>query len=514
MPESNINGDLKNHSVPAGNSMQVADFYEYSMAHANVANGVQGRQSIFNASLRGMPTSKVVGHFEHKGVKYPELAKRHYMINAGLEQVVACLLSDNKEAREKIVEYFRFISNREIPNEDEFFEWVLNFKFQGDIHAMEEGIPFFAHQPLVKLFETFEGGQVYESVILSILNRQVNVATTSYDVYLASNKKVLLEGASRRAFGLEDSLNVSRAAMIGGFSSSSNIKFGMEYNKKVGGTHGHSYVLSYGSEYEAFKAQSKIHSNNVTFLLDTYGDIKTALFTALKVAREDNLTYFKFRLDSGELHTQSKWIHEIMSKCSYSRESYDVVASDDLNAGKVKFIEKEGGDILCYLLGTFLSIQSKGPGIVYKITAKKESDTWKPVAKFSEDPGKATLGGDIQVYRIMGKDGFYARDVIALMEEPVGQFLNEGESAKPLLIPFVKEGVLSRKMPTLDEIIKRREEEMSKFKDIENYLVLRSKGVVSNQENILKEIKNKKKNIDLPSDLMEIYEAEVLNKIA
>ena len=45
--------------------------------------------------------------------RYVDSDKR---LNAGLEQVVACLLSDNKEAREKIVEYFRFISNGEIPN--------------------------------------------------------------------------------------------------------------------------------------------------------------------------------------------------------------------------------------------------------------------------------------------------------------------------------------------------------------------------------------------------------------
>ena len=325
--------------------------------------------------------------------------------------------------------------------------------------------------------------------------------------------KVLLEGASRRSFGLQDSLNLSRAAIIGGFTASSNVKFGMDYNKKVGGTHGHSYVLAYDSEYEAFKAQSKIHGNNVTFLLDTYGDIKTALFTALKVVEEDALTYFKFRLDSGELHIQALWIHDIMKKCGFERSNYDIVVSDDLNAGKVGFIEGEGGDISSYLLGTFLSIQSKGPGIVYKLTSKeKTKDNWTPTAKFSEDAGKATIGGDLQVYRVMGADGFYIRDVIALASEPMSQFIDKDkkESIRGLIAKVVNEGNLIRPLPTLDEIVATREKELAKFKDIENYTVVRSRGVVESQKGIVDSIQRQKNNFVVPDRFKEIYEQEVL----
>lgn len=511
MSESNNAGSLKSNAVPAGESMQVADAYEYTMALANFVNNFDGQKSIFNAALRGMPTNKVVGEFTHKGVKYPELKKRNYMLNAGLEQVLACLLADTTESRQQVVDYFQNVLG--ITNED-FLNWLGTFKFTGDLYAMDEGIPFFSHEPLIKIEDSFETGQIYESVVLSILNRQINVATTAYDVYQASGGKVLLEGASRRSFGLQDSLNLSRAAIIGGFTATSNVKFGIEYDKTVGGTHGHSYVLAYPSEYEAFKAQSKIHGNGTTFLLDTYGDIKNAMFTALRVVEEEGLTFFKYRLDSGNLLTQAIWIHDIMKKCGFNKDNYAIVASDDLNAGKVGMIEKGGGDISSYLLGTFLSIQSKGPGIVYKLTAKEEKEgQWVPTAKFSEDPGKATIGGNIQVYRITGADGFYARDVIALADEVIDGFLNEGEKAQGLLKIRVKDGELVNPLPTIDEIVERRKEELAKFKNIETYTVVRTRAVVESQERVRKSIEQQKESFKVPDKYKDLYEQEVLNAV-
>ena len=462
---------MKNNIVIPKEFMAIADAYEYSMAEANFTNNKTGIPSIFNAALRGMPTNRVVGEFTHNSVKYPELTKRNFMINAGLEQIISSILS--KQRGKNVANYLQ----KTLGSKNEvFLDWVRNFQFKGDIYAMPEGIPFFSHEPLIKVVSDFESGQIFESIILSLLNRQVNVATTAYDVYEACGGKVLFEGASRRSFGPQDSLNLSRAAIIGGFSSSSNVKFGMEYDQKVGGTHGHSYVLLYGSDKEAFRAQAEMHGDNVTFLLDTYGDVKQALFTAIDVVKEYKLNHFKMRLDSGDLLIQALWIHKTLEGLGFGRDKYDIVVSDDLNAGKIRAIEEGGGDIYAYLMGTFLSIQSKGPGIVYKLTAKQENDQWVPTAKFSEEPAKATIGGNLQVYRI-SKDDYYVRDVITLIGESIGSFLNVGERAKPLLFKVVENGELKYDFPSLDEIVKLRKEEMKKFKNIETYQVVRSPGV-------------------------------------
>lgn len=495
-------------SIAPNSAPFLADAYEYSMAEANILNGVAGRQSIFNAALRGMPTNKVVGEFEHKGVKYPELEKRDFMINCGLEQILALITATDANGMAAVKQYFvDTMGNRN----NEFLEWLENFEFKGDLYAMDEGIPFFGHEPLVKVHTDFEGGQIFESVILSILNREINVATTAYDVYSACQHKVLLEGASRRSMGLQDGVVLSRSARIGGFSSSSNVGYGATYKEKVGGTHGHSYVLLYGSEYEAFTAQAKLHDDNTTFLLDTYGDVKRALFTALRVVEEQGLNHWKYRLDSGDLLEQAIWIHRVMAKCGYSRDQYDIVASDDLNAGKIAAIEAGGGDISAYLMGTFLSIQSKGPGIVYKLTAKEgDNGIWVPTAKYSENPGKATIGGDLQVYRIENEEGFYVRDVIALVGEPVGNLISPGEKAKGLLKKRIEEGELIGEIPTIQEIIDTRDREMAKFKDIKNYPVIKSAGVYDSQAQVRDAIDKQKESLVIPEKLRKIFEEEVL----
>lgn len=499
----------KSCNVSASAAPMVADAYEYTMAEANIVNGIAGIPSVFNAALRGMPTNKVVGEFEHEGVTYPKLEKRNFMINCGLEQVLALVTSTSPEGMTSVKNYFKDVLGNK---NEEFLDWLDNFEFKGDLFAMDEGVPFFSHEPLVKVRDSFENAQPFESVILSVLNREINVATTAHDVYSACSDKILLEGASRRAMSQQDAVMLSRAALIGGFTATSNVGFGVNYNEKVGGTHGHSYVLLYGNEYEAFTAQAKLHGDNTTFLLDTYGDIKTAMFIALMVVEEQGLKHWKYRLDSGDLLEQAIWIHRVMKECDFTRDQYDIVASDDLNAGKIAAIEAGGGDIASYLMGTFLSIQSKGPGIVFKLTARSDdSGNWVPTAKYSENPAKATIGGDIQIYRIEGPDGFYVRDVIALADEQIGKLFVEGEKARGLLRQKIKGGKLVAEIPTIVEIQKTRDQEIAKFKDIENYPVVQSDAVKAAQKAVRKEIEKQKSEVVISDKFKSIFDKEVGN---
>jgi len=496
----------KDCAVPSASAPMVADAYEYTMAEANIVNQITGIKSIFNAALRGMPTNKVVGEFEHKGIKYPELQKRSFMINCGLEQVLALVTNTTPEGMVVIKNYFKDILGNK---NQEFLDWIEQFSFKGDLYAMDEGIPFFSHEPLVKVVDDFESGQLFESVILSVLNREINVATTAHDVYNACKDKVLLEGASRRAMSQQDAIMLSRAALIGGFTATSNVGYGIQNDTKVGGTHGHSYVLLYGSEYEAFTAQAKLHGDNTTFLLDTYGNVKRAMFIALIVAEEQGLNHWKYRLDSGDLLKQAIWIHSAMKKCNFKRNQYDIVASDDLNAGKIAAIEAGGGDIASYLMGTFLSIQSKGPGIVFKLTAREgEEGRWIPTAKYSENPAKSTIGGDLQIYRIEGSDGFYVKDIIALADEEIGGLIKEGEKAKGLLKQRIQGGKLIYPIPTISEIQQIRDEELAKFKDIENYPVFRSNKVKDTQDEIKREIDSQNSKVIIPEKFRKIFEEE------
>ncbi len=62
-----------------------------------------------------------------------------------------------------------------------------------------------------------------------------------------------LEFGTRRAHEFDAALWGTRAAFIGGFSSTSNVRAGKRFGIPVAGTHAHSFVQAYRDEYVAFK---------------------------------------------------------------------------------------------------------------------------------------------------------------------------------------------------------------------------------------------------------------------
>jgi len=464
-------------------TVAVADFYEYSMAEANLLEGISGKQSVFDVITRRMPTNKVVGQFEHQGIKYDQLVKRDFLVNAGLEQAAAYFLEGTGNQRIR-----NFMERVQGVTDLDFLNWVETFKFQGDVYAMPEGTIFFAQEHQMRVHERFEEAQVYESLLLNTINPQTNVATTANDIAeVVGLDKILLEGGSRRATSPQSAIFNSRAARIGGFTASSNVAYGMELEERVGGTHGHSYVMLHPEEYSAFKAQVNSFGDKVCFLLDTY-NVKEAFETSLRIVEEEGLNHFAFRIDSGDLLAQARWIHAELAERGYKRDSYTLIASDDLTAGKIKRLEEEGADIDKYLVGTYVVNPPKPVTAVYKLAAfKDEKGEWNLRGKLSEEFSKATLPGIKQVYRISGEDGYYKKDVVAFEGEDLTAYLDKGDAIEELLIPIIRDGEQVYHFPTVSEISQRRIEQLSRFRDISNYQVIISDAVKAKQMEIMQE---------------------------
>ncbi len=463
-------------------AVSVADFYEYSMAQANLLEDICGIPTVFDFVVRRMPTNKVIGTFEHEGVKYDQLAKRDFLVNCGTEQALAYLLGG--EGSVWVRDYMERV--QEITDR-EYLNWVGNLRFKGDVYGMPEGTVFFAQESQLRVHERFEEAQVYESLLLNTINPQTNVCTIANDIASVAPGKILLEGGSRRAGSPQGSLFNSRAARCGGFTASSNVAYGMAYDEKVGGTHGHSYVMLHHSEYAAFKAQAKMFKGTVCFLVDTY-NVKNAFETALKVVEEEKLTNFGFRIDSGDLLAQAKWIHQEMKGRGYQRRDYTLVASDDLTAGKIARLEREGADIDKYLVGTYVVNPPKPLGGVYKLAAFQEADgSWNLRGKLSEEFSKSTLPGIKQVYRITDANGYYKRDIIGFEGEDISGYLESGDSVEELLVPMILQGKLVYDCPTINEISHRRVQQLSKFRDIANYKVIISNGIIAKQKEIMEQ---------------------------
>ncbi len=462
-------------------AVAVADYYEYTMAHANILEDIKGRLTVFDVTVRNLPTNKVVGNFELEGVRYNKLAKRDFLVNAGLEQAAAYFLEGR--GTPELREYLR---TKQGVTDEKMLDWVENISFKGDVYAMKEGEIFFAKEMQLRVHERFEEAQVYESLLLNTINPQTAVATTANDIAEVTDK-ILLEGGSRRAGSPQSTMFNSRATRIGGFHASSNVSYGMTYDEKVGGTHGHSYVMLHPTEYDSFKAQAKTFKGNVIFLLDTYF-VDSALETAMQIVKEENLETFGFRIDSGDLLEQAKWIHKEMEKRGIPRQNYTLVASDDLTAAKIESLEKNGADIDKFLIGTYVVNPPKPVTAVYKLAAHKDQEGgWVNKGKLSQDPGKSTLPGIKQVYRIKGKDGYYKKDIIALEGEDISRYLEPGDSVKELLVPIIRSGRQVYDFPGIDEISDYRRTELAKFKDIANYEVVISDKLDEERRKMMKE---------------------------
>lgn len=86
---------------------------------------------------------------------------------------------------------------------------------------------------------------------------------------------------------------------------------------------GHSWIQSFESEYEAFKAYAELYPKSCTLLIDTYNTLESGLPNAIKVFDEvlknDSKRNIAVRLDSGDLAYLSKKVREGLDKARIYR---------------------------------------------------------------------------------------------------------------------------------------------------------------------------------------------------
>ncbi len=93
-----------------------------------------------------------------------------------------------------------------------------------------------------------------ETVILSILNHDSAIAAAASRMSSAAQGRSLIEMGARRTHELA-AVAASRAAYIGGFSSTSDLAAGFRYNIPTVGTSAHAFTLLHDTERDAFRAQ-------------------------------------------------------------------------------------------------------------------------------------------------------------------------------------------------------------------------------------------------------------------
>src|SRR5699024_2210794 len=137
----------------------------------------------------------------------------------------------------------------EIGFEEEFLEYLRNWKFRGTIRSMREGEIAFAEEPLMQVEGPILDCQIIETALLNVINYQTLIATKASKVKTAAEGDVVMEFGARRAQEMDASLWGARAAYIGGVESTSNTRASKVFGIPASGTHAHALVQAYRDEY-------------------------------------------------------------------------------------------------------------------------------------------------------------------------------------------------------------------------------------------------------------------------
>ncbi len=409
----------------------LTDFYQLTMNAAYLDNGRDNEIATFDLFIRKLPKD------------------RGYFLAAGLEDVIKYI----KDLRfnESDIDYLR----RQGTFKEEFLDSLKGFRFTGDIYAVPEGTPVFANEPIIRVTAPRMEAQYIETFFLNVVNFQTMIATKASRVVEAAKGRAVIDFGLRRAHDNDAGMKGARAAYMAGAIGTSNVLAGKEYSIPIKGTHAHSFVMSFDSEIEAFRAYTKTFPDNATLLIDTY-DVMQGAKNAAIVAKEleaKGHKLFAVRLDSGDLTSDSIAVRKYFDSICLSYVK--IVASNDLNEYKIEEMLKAGARIDAFGVGTEMITSKDCPAVsgVYKLSESEEKGRLEAKIKLSE--GKKTLPGRKQVYRISDARGNYIKDVIALEGEKI-----EGE---PLLVQIVKDGEVVYGIPKLKDIQTSAKEKLAKL---------------------------------------------------
>jgi nicotinate phosphoribosyltransferase len=423
------------------------DLYQLTMAYGYWKQGVAERRAAFHLFFRKNPFDSA------------------FAVACGLAGVVEYLRAlrfDDDDLR-----YLAsLVGNDGAPLfEDAFLRYLGRMELACDIDAMPEGTLVFAHEPMLRIAGPIVQCQLLETVLLSLLNFPTLVATKAARVCHAARGETVLEFGMRRAQGLNGALAASRAAYVGGAAATSNVLAGKRYGIPVKGTHAHSWVMFFEDELDAFVRYAEAMPNNCIFLVDTYDTLEGVRHAVEvgKALRARGHEMAGIRLDSGDLAALSVAARELLDASGFPDAA--IVASSDLDEYEITELEQRGAKISVWGVGTRLATAYDQPALggVYKLAAvQDDAGAWQRRIKISEESGKSTFPGVLQVRRFR-QDGRFVGDIIYDVEDgltdaqtmfdirdpgrtyPVAAAGHDGED---LLVPIYRAGTLVYDVPS------------------------------------------------------------------
>lgn len=424
---------MKNFSITA----TYTDLYQLTMGQVYFLKGIHDQDAVFDYFFRKLPFSG------------------GYVVFAGLGDLLAIL--EDFHFSEEDLEYLKSMGLH-----PDFIGKLKTFRFQGTVWSVKEGEIVFPNAPLVRVEGNILEAQIVETVLLNMLNFQSLIATKAARMRFVAGDRILSDFGLRRAQGL-GSYHAARAAMVGGFNSTSNVKAALDFDIAAVGTMAHSFIQRYDNELSAFRDFAEERPVHCVLLTDTYDTLRSGVPNAITVAKEMEKRSQKLlgiRLDSGDLAYLSKQSRKMLDDAGLNYVT--IIASNQLDEYVIKSLLDQQAPIDGFGVGTNLVTGAPDAALdgVYKLAYADG----KPRIKLSENLAKITLPHKKQVHRILNSQGnFFGADLISLHDEkeidmmyhpvePDKSLMLTGMKQEPLLHKVMENGKTIHAQPSLKEI--------------------------------------------------------------
>ncbi len=465
---------MMNNNLKERNLTLLTDFYELTMAGGYFECKQKDRIAYFDMFYRNNPD------------------RGGYAIMAGVEQMIEYLT--NLHFTDEDIDYLRL---KGIFSED-FLKYIRNFEFKCDVWAVPEGTPIFPGEPIVTVKGPLIQAQFVETMILLSINHQSLIATKANRLARAAQGRAVMEFGSRRAQGYDGAIYGARAAYIGGCIGTACTICDRDFKIPALGTMAHSWIQSFDTEYDAFKAYAQLYPDNCTLLVDTYNTLKSGVPNAIKVFDEVLKPLGKcpkgIRIDSGDITYLSKKARKMLDTAGY--EDCKICASNSLDEFIIRDMLIQGAQVDTFGVGERLITSSSSPvfGGVYKLVALESDGEMIPKIKISENVGKITTPCFKNLYRLYDKETNKSiADVITTHDEIIDDSKPyeifdpqntwkrktiENFKAVNIRKKYIENGKLIEKMPEIEEIknycteqMETLWDEVTRFENPHNYYV-------------------------------------------
>jgi nicotinate phosphoribosyltransferase len=404
----------------------LTDLYELNMVQAYLDRG-EDKTAVFEFFVRRLPP------------------RRGFLLAAGLEETLDYLVTMRYSAEElawlKSTGRFR----------DNLLDYLANFRFTGDAHAIPEGTVCFPNEPLIRITAPLPQAQLIESRLINILHFQTLIASKAARMVLAAPGKILSDFGLRTAHGAEAGLYSARASYIAGFAGAANVLAGERYGIPVVGTMAHSYIQVHDDEMKAFEDFARARPEGVILLVDTY-DTEAGARKVVELAprlKADGIAIRGVRIDSGDLTAMARKVRAILD--AGGLRDVIILVSGGINEDVLQGMMAEKAPIDGFGIGVNLAASIDVPALdcAYKL----QDYAGRPRRKLSE--GKQTWPGRKQVWRVYDSDGRMRGDILSVE--------GDAQPGEPLIVPVMRGGKRIAPAPSLADIRTRAARELARL---------------------------------------------------